>query len=175
MGRTTEMFFEKQFDEWLDSQGYEDWEFPYTDSDFHYDQDLLLEKLYNERYLKDAFDERCLKYAYDFHDEDERTSQSFTNYIIKAVGVTFGNRQSVIKRLHRGDILQFVPEPDNAYDKNAIKILTASGEQIGYVSKDYNSNILRQLQCKKIAKVQVLDVTGDLYETKGVNIIVYLK
>ncbi len=31
MGRTTEMFFEQQFDEWLDSQGYEDWEFPYTD------------------------------------------------------------------------------------------------------------------------------------------------
>ena len=39
---------------------------------------------------------------------------------IKVVGVTYNNRQENIKKLHIGDELLLVLEPNNLYDKNAV-------------------------------------------------------
>lgn len=59
------------------------------------------------------------------------------NYVLdKVVGVTFGNRQDTIRHLKPGDKLKLVPEPDNQYDKTAVRIETAKGEQVGYVKRD---------------------------------------
>ena len=40
----------------------------------------------------------------------------------KIVGVTFGDVQRYIERLHIGTILKVVREPDNPYDNNAIAL-----------------------------------------------------
>ena len=56
-------------------------------------------------------------------------------YLEKAVGVTFGGCQSVIKSLNRGDRLELIPEPENPYDNGAIRI-EHNGRKCGYVKRD---------------------------------------
>ena len=64
---------------------------------------------------------------------------------MKAVGVTYGNRQRVISRLNVGDTLRFVPEPENPYDHCAVRIETANGEDVGFISKDHNYEFFRNI------------------------------
>lgn len=41
--------------------------------------------------------------------------------------------------------MRFVPEPNNKYDEHAVRIETTFGELIGYVSREYNSTIFKNL------------------------------
>lgn len=93
-------------------------------------------------------------------------------YYMKAVGVTYGNRQEVIKKLKKGDELKFVPEPTNAYDRNAVMIMTESGEQIGYISKEHNKSTLDKMNQGVVYYPIVSEITGgDGYGySYGVNI-----
>jgi hypothetical protein len=43
------------------------------------------------------------------------------------------SRQKVIRSCAPGEILQFVSEPDNHYDPNAIKACRSNGQQLGYL------------------------------------------
>lgn len=56
---------------------------------------------------------------------------------IQVVGIGYYNRQGFVDRLKPGEKLTFIREPQNAYDKNAIKTLDKTGNQIGYVSKNW--------------------------------------
>lgn len=65
------------------------------------------------------------------------------------VGVTFENRQDILKRIYPDFLnkikipIRLESDPENQYDKNAIKvILNSSNEIIGYVSKDFNEDII---------------------------------
>jgi hypothetical protein len=51
------------------------------------------------------------------------------------VGVSYDNRQEVIKRTAAGEPLLVVREPTNPVDRNAVAVLTIRGEQLGYVKK----------------------------------------
>ena len=66
--------------------------------------------------------------------------------IFKVAGVSF-HKQNV-ESLSENDILSLEREPDNKYDKNAIKILNSQGNMIGFVPKEFNSVI-----CKKFEKI----------------------
>ena len=50
-------------------------------------------------------------------------------------GVSFDNKQEILEKMKDGDILQFVKEPENEHDKNAIKVLF-NDEHIGYIPKN---------------------------------------
>lgn len=63
-------------------------------------------------------------------------SKSDKEFEVRVVGVTFGNRQSVIKRLVKGDIVTLRREPDNPYDSNAIRVENGSGQQVGFINKE---------------------------------------
>ena len=131
MSRSSDLFLERQFDDWVDSMSY----------DFDYD--------------------------YFDYDRPRRTN----DFYIKAVGVTYGNRQNVIKTLKVGDILHFVPEENNIYDKNAVLIVTELGRDIGYVSKDYNKDILQNIKKGVVYKLVVSNITGAYdFNNLGVNI-----
>lgn len=75
-----------------------------------------------------------------------------------AVGVTFENRQDLLKDLYSDMIKQnlknipvkLVKQENNPYDKNAISINLNTGEQIGYVSKEINEELGTMLD--KISK-----------------------
>lgn len=55
---------------------------------------------------------------------------------LRVVGVSFGNRQAVLNEVNVGDPLRLVPEPDNPFDRNAVRVETTSGELVGYVPRD---------------------------------------
>ena len=56
----------------------------------------------------------------------------------KAVGVSFENRQEILSSLYalsRPATLDLCPEPDNAYDPNAVAIWSEFGK-VGYIARD---------------------------------------
>ena len=82
------------------------------------------------------------------------------NYVLdKVVGVTFDDRQNTIRGLKSGDALKLIPEPDNQYDKTAVRIETVDGKQVGYVKRD--SWLTKVVHEKKlIPKVMVHQIIG---------------
>ena len=77
----------------------------------------------------------------------------------KAVGVSFGDCQNVIRNLKTGDDLKLVREPENPVDKNAVRIEDARGHKVGYVKRDgWLSKVVNERHI--VPKVQVYQVTG---------------
>lgn len=59
---------------------------------------------------------------------------------LHVVGVSHRNkdgtkRQDVVRSCSAGEIVQLVPEPDNPYDHDAIRVCRLTGEQIGYIDQ----------------------------------------
>lgn len=44
-----------------------------------------------------------------------------------------------------GETLQLVPEPENEFDENALRLVTSEGQHLGYVPRYYNKEILARL------------------------------
>ena len=100
---------------------------------------------------------------------------SKVRYRISAVGVSFGERQSIISELQTGDQLRFVPEPNNSFDRHAVRIETNDGFLIGYVSKDYNTEIFNNLIEKKADyNPKVYEITGRNQQTLGVIVDLFI-
>ena len=47
------------------------------------------------------------------------------------------NPEREIKRLKAGQLVVLVPDPDNEYDNEAIRVMTTHGKQIGWIPKSY--------------------------------------
>ncbi len=60
----------------------------------------------------------------------------------KVVGVSKPNadgtsrQKIIIEHVQEGDALVLIPEPDNPFDTNAVKVCTPGQKQIGYLSKE---------------------------------------
>lgn len=75
-------------------------------------------------------------------------------FYTKIVGVTFEGRQRLIAKLARtgklqpGTPLEFIADPNNQYDRYAVKVMTVDGEQLGYIAKKdgLNKTISENLQ-----------------------------
>ena len=55
--------------------------------------------------------------------------------VASVVGVSFDGRQAVVARCRLGDQVILRCEPHNPYDCNAIMVLNAAGEQMGYINR----------------------------------------
>lgn len=64
------------------------------------------------------------------------------------------------------DIIELVPEPDNPYDKNAIKVYIKDANEknhhIGYVKKTDNVKLLHELKNNKLEKTSVEFIGGKI-------------
>ena len=93
------------------------------------------------------------------------------SYFTKLSGTSF--RQDVIKDLKVGTPLRAVAEPDNEYDKYAVRVdaLMEDGwKQIGYFQKGKNQHISEALQSGISVKVGCSEITGVDKDTMGVNV-----
>lgn len=88
----------------------------------------------------------------------------------KVVGVSFENRQSIVKGLLEGEILILAREFTNQYDPNAIMVLRSDGKQIGYIDKETAYDMAPAIDSGLKYIVTVKDLTGFGKDTKGVNI-----
>lgn len=94
----------------------------------------------------------------------------------KLAGVSFDNRQDLIKTLVPGDTLILKAEPDNEWDSNAVAVYNISNEQLGYIKKDTAAKINADVRVGHV-KCTVSEVTGgvDGKENYGVNILIEVK
>lgn len=73
-----------------------------------------------------------------------------SHFLLKVVGESFNNddgtsRQAIIRRCQEGETIKLVRDPDNKYDPNAIKVCRMNGELIGFLSRDDNFRLLKNL------------------------------
>jgi single-stranded-DNA-specific exonuclease len=59
---------------------------------------------------------------------------------IPVVGVTFDNRQSILRQLSEGETVWLVRQPDNPYDRNAIQVQRSEGDAIGFLARGLASS-----------------------------------
>lgn len=91
----------------------------------------------------------------------------------KVVGVTFENRQEYIKKMKIGEKIFLERDRNNAYDKNAIKVINDKGFQIGFISKDLAPKIAEKMDSGIRFRAAVSDITGNQDSgALGVNIII---
>lgn len=95
------------------------------------------------------------------------------SFYLKIAGVIFDGRQELISRLamsgklKTGTLLRLVPDPRNPYDSNAVKVVTMSGDILGFIPKQYNSQIAMNLRRGQQYKVTVSQVTGGFDDDFG--------
>ncbi len=99
-------------------------------------------------------------------------------YVIdsKVVGVSKENedgtsRQEIIKtEVEEDDLLQFELDPDNEFDPNAVKVLSKSGHQIGYLSRETAERVRPAILNQVEIKVKASWVSGEKMMGVGLRI-----
>ena len=99
-------------------------------------------------------------------------------YVIdtKTVGVSKENadgssRQEIIRNeVAEDNPIRLEHEPDNIYDPHAIKVLTGSGKQIGYLSKDVAPRIQSAIENEAHIHAKVSWVSGEKMIGVGLRI-----
>jgi len=91
---------------------------------------------------------------------------SFDPIITKVVGVTYSGRQRIVRSLREGESLVILPEPDNPHDPHAVKVITESGQQVGYINRQMAQGIAAFFSAPEFkASAKVLKIIG--IERKG--------
>lgn len=88
----------------------------------------------------------------------------------KLVGVTFEERQEVIPTLSDGEKLALLREPQNPFDRNAIRVLTSDGRDVGHIRKEIAAEIAPNIDQGERYSCYVTAVTGGGEYSYGVNI-----
>ena len=84
----------------------------------------------------------------------------------KIAGVTMSNedgssRIDILAKCKAGEELQLIREPDNPYDKNAVKVCRMNGEQLGFIPKEIaESNIAPRLDKGWKVTAKIANITG---------------
>ena len=92
-------------------------------------------------------------------------------FYTKVAGVTFDNRQRLIRRMSVGERVSLVRDPANPYDKNAIMVINSNGEQIGFISKELASTMAINMDSGVNFVATVSNITGmNPGENIGVNL-----
>ena len=93
----------------------------------------------------------------------------------KVVGNTFApNGQELLSQLKAGDQLLWEREPQNKFDKNAIKLFNNAKMKIGYIPKDLAKDLSEVLDNGKVKamEIKVNQITGNEEKNLGCNVII---
>lgn len=90
-------------------------------------------------------------------------------FFTKVVGVTYDNRQEVIKSLLDGDSVLLIRESDNSHDPYAIGVYH-DRKQIGYLNSRLARNLAPSLDNGTAYVAYITHITGRDKETMGVNL-----
>lgn len=88
------------------------------------------------------------------------TSFSIPPFRCKIAGIP--HRKPDLSVLHIGDPVTLIPEPTNAYDPNAIKVLSAAGVHLGYIPKT-DTSFARGVEKMKIVRVEPADKWNEVH------------
>lgn len=103
---------------------------------------------------------------------ENRSQYRDNSFYTRVVGVTFGNAQQVLPNLCAGMDLQFIREPDNQYDRNAIRV-ECCGSTLGHIKADIAAQLAPKIDSgKTVIKGDISEITGGFAPgiTYGCNI-----
>lgn len=105
----------------------------------------------------------------DYQNIGERDS-----FPTKVVGVTFEERQEIVRQLQEGETLVLKRQPENPVDPNAVAVFRENEEQVGFLKKRLAKELSRYLDKGIKYKCKVSEVTGEDEKENnlGVNILV---
>lgn len=83
------------------------------------------------------------------------------------------SRQKFIRdELTSGQWLYLEREPNNRYDKNAVKIYTKSWVDIGYIPKERNNKLAELMDNGYDCRAQIMEITGGTWNKENFGIVV---
>ena len=89
----------------------------------------------------------------------------------KVVGVTYEGRQSIVALLSVGEEVQLVREPDNPYDRNAIRVVRKTGQCFGFISKFLAAGLASKFDdYGKPVEAVVTSITGGYYSDANIGV-----
>ncbi len=94
----------------------------------------------------------------------------FTSYI---AGTMHIEDETVFDGVHEGDTLILQREPENKFDENAILVLNANRQKLGYVPEKDNIVFTRLMDAGKFLTAKV-DYMSDRRSFKQIDISIYL-
>jgi single-stranded-DNA-specific exonuclease len=115
--------------------------------------------------------ERCWRCVESTEKPQPETARSF---FTKVAGVTFEGRQRVVARCSVGEPLVLVRDPENRFDKGAIKVMRSNGEQLGFIPahvtrNGHSSGLAFRMDRGDTYQCRISNLTGNGM-TLGVNI-----
>jgi hypothetical protein len=105
----------------------------------------------------------------------ETSSTIVKSFFTRIAGVTHEGRQQIIARCSVGESLILVRDPDNRFDKGAIKVLRSTGEQLGFIPADVSrggnpSGLAYSMDHGSRYQCRISDITGGGEKWLGMNI-----
>jgi hypothetical protein len=89
-------------------------------------------------------------------------NSNFRTIYIKVAGVTYEGRQAHLARLRGDEPCRIIPEPENAFDPNALAVhVVIEGEikHVGYVPRDLAAEIAPLLEGESLM-VKIAEIRG---------------
>lgn len=86
------------------------------------------------------------KGAYHFVIFDDSGLTPEQSFVVRITGTNHENRELAVSKLSKGQELFMVPDLHNIFDDHCIRVYTFQGEDVGFVSRDFNRGIFEQLQ-----------------------------
>jgi single-stranded-DNA-specific exonuclease len=81
--------------------------------------------------------------------------------VTRVVGVSYEGRQTIVSQLKMGETVFLVRDPDNAYDRNAIRVILGDERQVGFVNRNLAARLAPIIdQCEGVLRAQVAALTG---------------
>ena len=141
--------------------------------------------------INKSYSYNLLDTANDNDDDDKNTdnieeivSVTSSSFFSKIAGVSYKNdngteRQKILRKMKnegcKGEKLYLQLDPNNQYDKNAVKVLNQDNEQLGYLKHDVAMEISERLKRGEKVTVVVSEITGgDNGTSLGCNIKIIL-
>lgn len=96
--------------------------------------------------------------------------QVYNNIEVSVAGVTYYNRQEIIKKLNKNSIIELRREYNNQFDKNAIAVY-ANSNQIGYIPKEIAVNLAKRIDGGEKLIASILAIVGGGSYNYGVKLL----
>lgn len=84
----------------------------------------------------------------------------------KIVGVTFDDRQAMVRNLVEGETLELVREPKHPKDSNAVAVMKGE-DHLGYIGRETALDLAREMDDGGLFNVVVSSIVGGGYEPSG--------
>ena len=92
------------------------------------------------------------------------------NYTCQIAGVTFDGRQHTIAQISSNTKIKLQRDPHNRYDANAVKVVTDSNQDLGFIPRHLARTVAKHLDQGKESTAQITAITGGRGFKYGVNI-----